>query len=901
MRMLGKRLLEHYLSGLDSGTPDPLPAQLTYTAYAQWQKSFPIETVEDLVFEWKHQLKHVEPLELNTDRKRALIHIYEGKTMAMELPYFLGKRLQEFQVEYPYAPQILLLTAFNVLLHKYTGQTHITVGTLHDNRDIPDLQHTAGPVANLLPLCTPIAQHDHFLDCLQKTDDKYAHAVQHKDLPFDKLVSELELTKDMSRTALFDVLFYYEKSAADDLPAGKCIELNQGLGKYDLNLLLKEEADGLKCFMTYNGAYFNEGSIRRLMEHYLVLLGNLLDSPRQPIASISFISDQERARLSRLFDYTAADHDRDNTIISVFEKTATQFSDHIAISFREDRWTYLELNELANRFSRFLSGLYPITHDRLVAIRLERGEWQIIAMLAVLKAGGAYLPVDPDLPEERIAYLLSDSNSIACIDEDIVNAFLSTSDLYDSSNRDLIISPEQLAYCIYTSGSTGKPKAVLIGHRNVVRLFRTSGFPFRFSEKDVWSLFHSFSFDFSVWEIYGALLFGGRLVIVPKEVARDTWSFKQLIRQESITVLNQTPTAFYRLQEIVSDEDELYLRYVIFGGERLLPARLYKWKDMYPGTCLVNMYGITETTVHTTFKEIGEPEIAAGTSNIGQPLPTLSCFVLDHKGELLPEMIPGELYVGGAGVAIGYHNRPELNAEKFIPNPFGTGRLYRSGDKVRITDDGELEYLGRFDDQVKVRGFRIESGEVELALLSSDLVDDAVIVLKEDPIDGEKHMIAFVTAKEQLSLTPLRAHLKNILPEHMIPEAFVQIDSIPLNENGKADKRSLAARTVQALRPDNAYQPPSGELEEKLVHIWQESLSVDRIGVNDDFFALGGHSIKVMEVIMKIQQEYGIHLPIKSFFSNPTIADLAREINIIKWAQQDDAAYSGAEVETIIV
>jgi amino acid adenylation domain-containing protein len=878
---------------------------ITFSEYAAWQKSFSSEMVDELVLNWKARLKNIQPLALHTDRQRAPVHIYEYSLSGMSLPFDTLTLFRTFADRHQYKTEVVLLAVFNLLLHKYAGQNNVAIGILTENRDLPVLKNVIGPISNLLTLNSTIKPDDIFLDVIQEVSENYEQAIAYKDLPFDRLVSELSLPKDMSRTALFDVLFHFEETSRFSLEDGavqvKEIETNSGMGKYDLNLLAREDDHGLELFLTYNKAYFNESTIRNMLKHFSYLLENALLNHNQQVNQIDLISREEQLEWSRKFDLTSAENDDGFNLVTAFELQVKRYPDNVALESDGAEWSYRQLNDISNQLSCYLSALYGVKSENVIAIKLEKSEWQIITLLAVLKAGAAYVPIDPSYPGERIQLLLQDSGSELCIDEALISSFVPVKDNYGCADRKVDIWSGQLAYIIYTSGSTGKPKGALLEHRNVMRLFNPALSRFDFSSKDTWTFFHSFSFDFSVWEMFGALLSGGKLVIVPKDTARDPQLFKSLLQEQKVTVLNQTPTAFFNLQELVSEKDSFSLRYVIFGGEKLSFSKLEKWNALFPKIRLINMYGITETGVHTTYKEILDTDIFAGISNIGVPLPAVSCLVLDEFMHPLPALITGELYVGGLGVARGYHNRPDLTAARFIENPMGAGRLFKTGDKVKILTTGELEYIGRLDDQVKIRGFRIEPAEIERALLSYEPVEDAVVLIKSSDDPRQNRLIGFLKTKEKIQLSQLTAHLKNLLPSYMIPEGFVYTSVIPLNANGKVDKNFLLDRMDQTIVPDTVYKAPSDEIESKLVEIWEQVLGRDKIGVNDDFFYLGGHSLNVMEVLTKIEEEYHLQIRVKSFFVNPTIEHLAHEVKAGKWAQYEEGAVAGARETSIVI
>ena len=521
----------------------------------------------------------------------------------------------------------------------------------------------------------------------------------------------------------------------------------------------------------------------------------------------------------------------------------------------------------------------------------------IVAILAVLKAGGAYVPLDLAYPEDRLAFMLTDTQApILLTQPSLIKSLPKHSAKVISLSPDWEIfsgesmedpatkvSRENVAYVIFTSGSTGKPKGVVVTHQNVVRLFTQTEHWYHFNAKDVWTLFHSYAFDFSVWEIWGALLYGGRLVVVPYLVSRSPGEFYELLAREQVTVLNQTPSAFRQLiwaEASAKTKQDLNLRYVIFGGEALELQSLKPWFDLHGDDqpLFVNMYGITETTVHVTYRPIKQIDLAnAAPSVIGVPIPDLQLHVLDENLRPVPPCVPGEMFVGGAGVARGYLNRPELTRERFIPNPFSQtpgARLYRTGDLAQYHANGELEYLGRIDHQVKIRGFRIELGEIETALNRHPAIRESVVLAYEDS-DGDKRLISYLVSNYVISSTDLRAFLGKTIPDYMIPSAFVFLETLPLTPNGKVDRKALPL--PGSLRPSiNAeFVAPQTPMEIAIAEIWSEIFGLEKIGANDNFFDLGGHSLLAVQVLVRIRERRGIELPLQALFDAPTVHQLA--------------------------
>jgi len=594
-------------------------------------------------------------------------------------------------------------------------------------------------------------------------------------------------------------------------------------------------------------------------------------------------------------DAAAGEYPHDRCIHELFEAQAAARPDATALVFGCEHLTYRELNERANRLARVLRGL-GVGPDVLVAMYLERSPELVIGVLAILKAGGAYLPIDRSYPAERLAFMLADSQApvlltesnlirdlpataarVVCVDDALPAAAAAN----DGQNLLPVAGPDHLAYVIYTSGTTGKPKGSLITHRNVARLFSATDDWYRFNERDVWTLFHSCAFDFSVWEIWGALLYGGRLVVVPFMVSRSPEAFYELLVKERVTVLNQTPSAFRQLSraEESAGQKELALRCVIFGGEALEMQSLRPWferhGDQHPR--LVNMYGITETTVHVTYRPLSREDVQSG-SVIGVPIPDLQVYILDPQGRPVPMGEAGEMYVGGAGLARGYLNRPELTAERFVPDHLSGrpgARLYRTGDLARFVAGHDIEYLGRLDHQVKIRGFRIELGEIEAALWQHPAVSECVVTAHAQ--GEEKRLVAYLAPKDGLrpSRAELRGFLARQLPEYMVPAHYVWLAEMPLTANGKIDRRALPEPDFAERETTAAYVGPQNGLEETIAGVWQSVLGLPQVGTKENFFEMGGTSLSMVRVQERLQEVLSRKLMIADLFQYPTVASLA--------------------------
>nr|WP_232911560.1 syringopeptin non-ribosomal peptide synthetase SypB [Pseudomonas syringae] len=665
---------------------------------------------------------------------------------------------------------------------------------------------------------------------------------------------------------------------------------------YPLTLNVDDQGEGFQ--LTVQTAPLVEAT--RICAYMQQTLNSLVDAleqaPQTPLHAISILPFNERAQLLEQYNRPEKSYAHETPIHRQFEARAAERPDAVALMFEAQTLSYGELNARANQVAHRLLAL-GVRNDDRVAICVERGPAMIIGLLGILKSGAGYVPLDPAYPLERLSYVLGDSTPVALLsqrsvqqawsDSDVPLIYLDDADLLDESvsNPMVSVQPSDLAYVIYTSGSTGLPKGVMVEHRNVARLFSATQDWFGFNEQDVWALFHSFAFDFSVWEIWGALLHGGRLLIVPQLVSRSPEDFHELLCSAGVTVLSQTPSAFRQLIAAQGEKEQAHsLRQVIFGGEALETAMLKPWyaRNVNTGTQLVNMYGITETTVHVTYYPLkAEDAQRVGASPIGKRIPDLQLYLLDAHGEPVPAGVIGELYVGGAGVARGYLNREALTAERFLDNPFSNApgaRLYRTGDLGRWLADGSLEYLGRNDEQVKIRGFRIELGEIEARLAEHPEVCDAVVLCRED-VPGDKRLVAYVTALQAqrlLDIENLREHLQGTLPQYMVPAAYVQLDALPLTANGKLDRKALPAPDRSSVA-NRGYEAPESDAEMAIARIWQDLLQLEQVGRHDHFFELGGHSLLAVKLIERMRQ-IDLVADVRVLFSQPTLSALAAAV-----------------------
>lgn len=754
-----------------------LPIQ--YADFATWQREWlKGERLDKQLAYWKQQLAEVPPLKLPGDRPQSARTTLAGARLNFTFPRELSDTVKRLSDGEGATLFMTLLAAFKLLLHRYTQQDDIVVATAIANRHHDETENLIGVFLNMLVLRTKVSGTLTFRELLQRVREVALGAYEHQDLPFDKLVEELQPERQLNRNPLFQVVFALHSGLAPalKLPGLNASELpaTSKTSKYDLSLEFVDTDDALTGFLEYRTELFDPQTIERLLIHYQTLLESIVDNPEQSIARLQLLPDHEQHKLLREWNSDRA-YAVEQCLHELVAAQAERTPGAIALKFEDQSVTYRELDQRANQLAHHLKTL-GVGPEVLVSIFMERSVEMLVGLLAVLKAGGAYVPIDPAYPAERVAFILQDtaapvlltqqsllqllrqpSAHVVCLDEQQEEIERASGEPL-ATTLATTVSPDNVAYIIYTSGSTGKPKGVMVTHRNVARLFAATQDSFSFSTSDVWTLFHSYAFDFSVWEIWGALLYGGRLVIVPYWVSRSPEAFYNMLVRERVTVLNQTPSAFRQLCQIDEAstreiQQSLTLRLVIFGGEALDFDSLGQWfrdhGDKQPQ--LVNMYGITETTVHVTERCVRAADLTANPGSlIGRPIGDLRGYVLDRHMQVLPAGVPGELYVSGAGVARGYLGRPELSAERFVPDPFsGTAgaRLYRTGDLVRYRAEGDLEYLGRVDQQVKIRGFRIEPGEIESALEQHQEVREAVVIASKDAT-GEPRLIAYIVAEQ---------------------------------------------------------------------------------------------------------------------------------------------------------
>jgi amino acid adenylation domain-containing protein len=892
--------------------PSPLAEpSAQYGQFARSQReALEAQGIETLVTPWLKRLRGApQTLDLPTDRTRPARPSNVGSIYRVRLPETTAAAVRRFARASRATPFMTLLGAFYALLYRHSGQDDIVVGATTAARERQDLQGGVGLFANTVALRGDVSGDPSFAELVARVRETVLWAIAHEKAPLQEIVARLELERDLGRHPLFQVFCAQVPLVPPAIAGSEPYDVCPTTSRFDLTLFVEEElGEQLELAWEYSADLFDAATIERLAARYLRLLEHALADPERSVGELALLDERECEQA------LAASRESDRgypvwCIHEAFARHAAARPQAVAVSFEGESLTYRQLNERANRLAHRLIEL-GVGPETLVALFFEPSLQLVVAILGVLKAGGAYLPLDPEHPRERLDFVIADAGAKVLVSEQRLLERLGELDAatvcldrdaaalerQSASDPDSGATVENLAYVIYTSGSTGKPKGVQVEHRQVARLFSATDEWFGFGPTDVWALLHSYAFDFSVWELWGALAHGGRLVVSPMWTTRSPQALAQLIADAGVTVLNATPSLFAAIQdELLRRAVQLELRWVVFGGEALRPPTLRPWFERYNdgGPTLVNMYGITETTVHVTYRPLRASDCEREASPVGVPIPDLSVYVLDERGGPVPQGVAGELYVGGAGVARGYLNRPELTAQRFLESPFGPGRLYRTGDVATRLADGQLEFKGRADDQVKIRGFRIELGEIESTLREHPAVGDCAVAAIE-AADGDLRLAAYVVAREGDAQhaengdgarlrEQLMDHLERRLPGYMMPAALTLLERIPLTRNGKTDRKALPAPSWEQ-QGGVGFVEPQTPTEATIAAIWQSVLAVEQVGAQDNFFHLGGHSLLAARVATQVRKRCEAEISVRTLFERPTLCEFAAAVEATRAA-----------------
>jgi amino acid adenylation domain-containing protein len=881
---------------------DAAPAQLAvqYADYARWQRRWLTgERLTRQLDYWLEQLRGAPPLlELPLDRPRRAGNFHAGSAR-LRLDSELTARLRLLSRESETTLFVTLLAAYALLLSRYGNPEDVVIGTAAANRYPVETEPLIGFFLNTLALRLRWREGATFREIQACAHQAAVGGYAHPDVPFDRIVEALQPDRNAPHSPVFQALFVLQNVPRQELALQGLAATPAYLDRpsagatFDLTLSLKETGGELHGALEFNAALFDAPTAERMAAHFETLLRAIVENPDSSAERLPMITAEERSGLLR--GSAIVPRPEEGCLHEWFDEQAALTPHAPAVTCQGVTWTYLELQRKSNRLGNRLRAL-GVGPETMVGLCVERSLDMVAAILGILKAGGAYVPLDPANPRERLAAMARDAGLRFMVAGDSVAASVPECEQVVRLNADDQAWPgehppaganaDNLAYVIYTSGSTGRPKGTLTTHRNVTRIFTATEDVFRFGPRDVWTLFHSYAFDFSVWELWGALLYGGRVVVVPQPVSRDPEAFYRLLEEERVTVLNQTPSAFHHIVSLDERSTRpLNLRLVLVGGEAWDPRMLRPWFERHGDRELqaINVYGPTETTILAAFRPLTFADSLTASCRLGTPIPDLDIYVLDRHREPVPIGVVGEMYVDGPGVARGYLNRAELTARHFIANPFSrdpAARLYRTGDLARRLPDGSLEYVGRVDNQVKIRGYRIELGEIEAVLAAHPAVEQAAVVLRREG-GGDAHLVAYLTpgrewAGTEDAIADIRRHALQQLPDYMTPSAFVLMESLPLNLSGKVDRRALPAPSDSSLRAHSG--SAANPAEEVVAAILARVLGMERMGRDDNFFEWGGHSLLAVTAVLRLREAFPVELPVRCLFETPTAAGLARSI-----------------------
>ena len=891
--------------------------KLQYADYARWQQKWMQGAVmpKQLAY-WTKQLSDVPPvLELPTDRPRRLMQSYRGAQQTFIIGAEETRKLHQLSRQTGMTLFMTLLASFQTLLYRYSGQEDICIGTPIANRTRAETENLIGFFINTLVLRTNFAGNPSFKDLLTRVKKMTLEAFAHQDLPFEKLVEVLQPDRDMSHTPLFQVMFVLQNTPTQEMKLPgltlKQLEIDAGTAEFDLTLSMTEDKNGLRGALQYRTELFEDSTIQRLLNHFQQIINEVIENPARPITEIALLSSTEKQHVLNEWNVTDVEFPVDQCLHQLFEAQVAQNPEALAVVAENARITYRELNQRANQLAHYLRKR-QVGPDVLVGLSVERSVEMIVGLLGIIKAGGAYLPLDPNYPPERLTFMLQDSDaSLVLTQQSLVESFQEkgvTQICLDSQWDEIAgesqecppvnVCSQNLAYVIYTSGSTGTPKGVLITHQSVVNHNCAIAQKIDLQASDRILQFASINFDAAVEEIFPALLSGATIVLRPGNGVLISGSeLLQFIKTENLTILD-LPTAYWHawVNELTMLKEPIpeSLRLVIVGGDKALPEHYATWKRIVGDkVAWLNTYGPTETTVISTAfaPENGEYRVEDGLDlPIGRPIANTQIYILDRNLNPTPIGVPGELYIGGIGLARGYLARADLTAQRFVPDCFSNkpgARLYKTGDRVRYLLDGNIEFVGRVDYQVKIRGFRVEPGEIETVLAKHPAIQDVFVMARSDGAQ-EKRLVAYCIPEPETAsdIAEWRNYLSQHLPEYMMPAAFVILDKFPMTPNGKINRRELPLPDYAQVEAGRTYVAPRTPTEEMIADIWADVLNIKQVGVNDNFFELGGHSLLATQLSSRLRDSFKIEVPLRVIFETPTVAGLARYLSAQQMAEK---------------
>ena len=912
MGILFRELAIFYEAFSKENTPSLPELPIQYVDFTHWQQGWlQGDVLEEQLSYWKEQFAEgPSVLELPTDRPRPVIQTYRGKRQHLVLSKALTESLNSLSRREGVTLFMTLLTAFVTLFHRYSGQEDIVVGSPIAGRTHVELEDLIGFFVNTLVLHTNLSGNPTFRELLGQIKELALGANVHQDLPFEKLVEELKPERDLSMSPLFQVMFVLQNAPGKALELSGLtlnpLEIDNETAKFDLTLSMIEAEDGLKGSMEYNTDLFEEATITRMLGHFQILLEGIVADPEQRLSNLPLLDEGERHQLLVEWNDTQTNYAdlpsvKDSSIHELFEAQVERTPDAVALIFEDQQLTYHDLNMRSNQLAYYLKDR-GVGSGVIVGICIERSLEMVIGLLGILKAGGAYLPLDPSYPRERLDFMLEDSKvpllvtherlleilpkqsaEVVCLDSNWVNI---TQESVENPTSDTTI--DDPAYVIYTSGSTGKPKGVLGLHRGAINRFAWMWDAYPFKENEVCCQKTSLNFVDSVWELFGPLLWGIPTVVIPDEIVNDPDKMVSAFAAHQVTRIVLVPSL---LRVILDLNVDLFsrlpnLKFWVSSGEALTVELSQRFEESMPQSVLLNLYGSSEVSADVTWYDTELMSKEMTSIPIGRPIANTQTYMLDRHLNHVPIGVPGELYIGGDGLAQGYLNLPELTAEKFIHNPFSSdpgARMYRTGDLARYLPDGNIEFLGRIDHQVKIRGFRIELGEIEAVLGGHPSIQETVVIRREDE-PGEVRLVAYVVANGTPTADELRNFFKEKLPEYMLLSVFVTLETLPLTPNGKVDLLALPTPDRNRSEMEDSLVAPRDTLELQLTKIWEKVLGVQPISVKDNFFDLGGHSLLAVKLFAQIEKIIGVNLPLATLFQAPTVEHLAEALRDKGWS-----------------